>query len=60
MTTAVESFWSRSVCENFNADIGNLANKIVTDTQCSLEGALDWDVSVHNALFKSSGFSQKQ
>ena len=53
--TAGESPWSIGVVKRHNAVIGNMVDKIIADTDCSLEIALAWAVNAKNSLHSVHG-----
>lgn len=59
-TTAAESPWSNGLCERHNAVIGNMVEKITTDSNCSLDIAIQWAISAKNALSTVYGFAPNQ
>ena len=59
-TTAAESPWANGVCERYNAVIGEMAEKILDDVQCSVDVAVAWANSAKNSLSTVHGFSPAQ
>ena len=59
-TTAAESPWSNGIVERNNQTLANMMNKIINDTQCSLDLALFWVLNAKNSLQNTAGFSQFQ
>ena len=59
-TTAAESPWSNGIVERNNQTLANMMNKIINDTQCSLDLALCWVLNAKNSLQNTAGFSQFQ
>ena len=59
-TTAAESPWSNGLVERHNAIMGDMIEKTMVDTKCSLELALMWCVTAHNTLTNVHGFSPFQ
>ena len=59
-TTAAESPWANGVCERYNAVIGEMAEKILDDVECSLDVAVAWANSAKNSLSTVHGFSPAQ
>ena len=60
LTTAAESPWSNGVTERHNALLAGMVEKVMEDTNCSLEIAVAWSVSAKNALKNVHGFSPNQ
>ena len=60
ITTAAESPWSNGLVERHNAVIGEAVNKILEETNCSLDVALCWAVNAKNSLQNIYGFSPHQ
>ena len=58
--TAAESPWSNSVCERLNGVLAISVRKIMSDTKCCVEVALNWAVASRNALQNYNGFSPNQ
>lgn len=58
--TAAESPWSNGINERHNAILGNMIEKIIDDTGCSLQVAVASAVSSKNALANVYGFSPNQ
>lgn len=56
MTTGIENLQNSTLCERFNAVIGNLVNMIFAAILSDLEVAQLWTVSTHNALINNLGF----
>ena len=59
-TTAAESPWSNGLCERYNGILGEMTEKIIEDTGCSLTVALAWANSAKNTLQTVHGFSPSQ
>lgn len=59
-TTAAESPWSNGICERYNGIIGEMVEKIMEDTNCSLVIALAWANSAKNTMQTIHGFSPAQ
>ena len=59
-TMAAESPRSNGVVERHNDVIGNMVDKIMADTDCSLEIALAWAVNAKNSLHSVYGYSPNQ
>ena len=59
-TTAAESPWSNGIVERNSQTLANMMNKIVCDTNCSLELALCWALNAKNSLQNTAGFSPFQ
>ncbi|GAB1599991.1 hypothetical protein Ahia01_000276600 [Argonauta hians] len=60
LTTAAESPWSNGITERHNALLAGMVEKVMEDTNCSLEIAVAWSVSAKNALKNVHGFSPNQ
>ena len=59
-TTAAEAPWSNGICERHNAVIGHMVDKMIDDSNCSLEIALAWSINAKNSLHNVYGFSPSQ
>ena len=59
-TTSSESAWSKSICKRYNDILGEMAEKIIEDTNCSLTVALAWTNSMKNTMQTIHGFSLAQ
>ena len=59
-TTAAESPWSNGLCERANAVLADMVEKVMDDTNCSLDVAIPWAISAKNALANTYGFSPNQ
>ena len=60
LTTAAQSPWSNGITERHNALLAGMVEKVMEDTNCSLEIAVAWSVSAKNALKNVHGFSPNQ
>ncbi|GAB1599884.1 hypothetical protein Ahia01_000265900 [Argonauta hians] len=60
LTTAAESPCSNGITERHNALLAGMVEKVMEDTNCSLEIAVAWSVSAKNALKNVHGFSPNQ
>ena len=60
LTTAAESLWSNGITERYNALLAGMVEKVMEDTNCSLEIAVSWSVSAKNALKNVHGLSPNQ
>lgn len=58
--TAAESPWSNGIVERNNQTLANMMEKIIKDTNCSLELALSWALNAKNSLQNVAGFSPFQ
>ena len=56
-TTAAESAWSNGLVEKHNGVLNNMLQKIVKDTNCSSDIALNWALAAKNCLLNVFGFS---
>ena len=59
-TTAAESPWSNGIVERHNQVIGKMVTKILADTKCNFEVALQWASNAKNSLANVHGFSPYQ
>ena len=59
-TTAAEAPWSNGLVERHNKVIAQMLNKILADTKCNFEIALQWAISAKNSLSNVHGFSPYQ
>ena len=59
-TTAAESPWSNGLCERANAILADMVEKIMGDTDCSLDLAIPWAICAKNSLANTYGFSPNQ
>ena len=56
-TTAAESAWSNGLVEKHNGILGDMLDKVMKDTNCCAEIALQWAVAAKNCLMNVFGFS---
>ena len=54
-TTITESPWSNGIVER-NKALAKMMNKIISDTQCSLDTALCWVLNAKNSLQNTAAF----
>ena len=59
-TTVPESAWSNYICNRYNSILGEMAERLIEDTGCSLTVALAWTNSAKNAMQTIQGFSPAQ
>ena len=59
-TTAAESPWSNGLVERHNGILADGVNKVIQDSNCSLEMAVHWAVCAKNSLLNVHGFSPNQ
>ena len=59
-TTAAESPWSNGLVERYNGILGEMVNKIMEDTNCSLTVAIAWANCAKNTMQTIHGFSPAQ
>ena len=60
MTTAAEAPWANGIVERHNAVFGNILEKVVADTKCSMDKGVAWACCAKNALHNSFGYSPNQ
>ena len=56
-TTAAESAWSNGLVERHNGVLNDTLQKVIADTNCSIEIALNWAIAAKNCLLNVFGFS---
>ena len=49
-TTDAESPWSNGLCERHNQVLGQMLEKTLADTNCSLDIAVAWCINAKNSL----------
>ena len=59
-TTAAESPWSNGLIERHNLILADMIDKVIADTNCSLELAVAWSINAKNSLQNVQGFSPYQ
>ena len=59
-STAAESPWSNGVNERHNGVLGEMIQKTLHDSGCSLQVAVAWAVSAKNSLSNVNGYSPNQ
>ena len=59
-TTAAEAPWSNGLVERHNKVIEQMLDKILADTKCNFEIALQWAINAKNSLSNVHGFSPYQ
>ena len=59
-TTAAESPWSNGLCERHNGVVVEIVEKLLDDTNCSVNCAVAWAVNAKNTLTNVHGFSPYQ
>ena len=59
-TTAAESPWSNGLVERHNLILADMLNKVIADTGCSFNIALQWCTTAKNSLQNVHGFSPYQ
>ena len=60
LATAAESAWSNGVVERLNFVIGDVLDKILTDTSINYDIAVAWAINAKNSLQNICGFSLYQ
>ena len=58
--TSAEAPWSNKMVERHNATICNMLDKIISDTNCSVDIGLSWAVSAKKTLHNSFGCTPNQ
>ena len=56
-TTAAESAWSNSLVERHNGVRNDMLQKVIKDTDCTIDIALNWSLAAKNCLLNVFGFS---
>ena len=59
-TTAAASSWSNGLMERHNLILADILNKVIADTGCSFNVALQWCATAKNSLQNVHGFSPYQ
>ena len=59
-TTSAESPWSNRLVERHNLVLAEILNKVLEDTKCPFDTALQWVVNAKNSLYNVHGFSPYQ
>ena len=59
-TTGAKSSWSNGLVERHKRVLAEMLDKIIDDSNCSLDIALSWSMNAKNSLANVHGFSSYQ